>query len=220
VLLLKTVQRDPITRLIKRYGNRKLYDTRASRYVTLDGVAELVRKGEDLRIVDNDTGDDITIVTFAQIIFEEAKRKNGALGLPVLRRLIQVGGERVHDFLLGSERGRDAAAELADRTSKPMTDRPQPAAPSSDTGGRGFIDEILEIPQKQLEQLQHRIDQQVRASLERLTAHPTFQAELRRIEDSVRSLERQLARLRRRTTPAAPRTKRRHKGTPGAHPEP
>lgn len=210
-----------MTRLIKRYGNRKLYDTRASRYVTLDGVAELVRNGGDLRIVDNDTGDDITIVTFAQIIFEEAKRKNGALGLPVLRRLIQVGGERVHDFLLGSERGRDNAPEVAERSPKPGTERPVSPAAAAGTGSRGFIDEILEIPQKQLEQIQHRIDAQVRASLERVTAHPAFQAELRRIEESVRSLERQLARLRRRTTsPATPRPKRRHKPTSGPHPEP
>lgn len=207
-----------MTRLIKRYGNRKLYDTRASRYVTLDGVAEFIRTGEDLRIVDNDTGDDITIVTFAQIIFEEAKRKNGALGLPVLRRLIQVGGERVHDFLMGGERTHDAAGEPAERGAKPPSDRAQSPTLATDAGGRGLIDEILEIPQKQLEQLQHRIDAQVRASLERVTAHPAFQAELRRIEDSVRSLERQLARLRRRTGPTMPRTKRHHKATPGAPP--
>lgn len=207
-----------MNRLIKRYGNRKLYDTRASKYVTLDGIAELVRTGEDLRIVDNATGDDITIVTFAQIIFEEAKRKNGALGLPVLRRLIQVGGERVQEFLLGSERNRDGAAEGPDRTTRPPADRASSVAAAPETSGRGLIGEILEIPQKQLEQLQHRIDAQVRASLERVTAHPTFQAELRRLEDSVRSLERQLARLRRRTAPAVPRGKRRHKAAPDTPP--
>ena len=64
-----------MTRLIKRYGNRKMYDTQASRYVTLDGVAELVRGGDDLRIIDNDSGEDLTAVTFAQIIFEEEKKK-------------------------------------------------------------------------------------------------------------------------------------------------
>ena len=59
-----------MARLIKRYGNRKMYDTKASRYVTLDGVTELVRAGEDLRIIDNDSGEDLTAVTFAQIIYE------------------------------------------------------------------------------------------------------------------------------------------------------
>ena len=88
-----------MTRLIKRYGNRKMYDTQESRYVTLDNVAELVRGGEDLRIVDNESGEDLTAVTFAQVIFEEAKRKNGLLGLPVLRRLIQHGGAAVQEIL-------------------------------------------------------------------------------------------------------------------------
>lgn len=197
-----------MTRLIKRYGNRKLYDTRASRYVTLDGIAELVRKGEDVRIVDNATGDEITIVTFAQIIFEEAKRKNGSLGLPVLRRLIQVGGERVQEFFLGSDRTRESAA-ASEAENRPPTARAPSETSARDTAARGLIGEILDIPQKQFEQLQHRIDAQVRASLERVTTHPTFQAELRRLEDSVRSLERQLTRLRRRPrSGTAPRGRR------------
>ncbi|MCK6555007.1 polyhydroxyalkanoate synthesis regulator DNA-binding domain-containing protein [Candidatus Binatia bacterium] len=207
-----------MTRLIKRYLNRKLYDTRASRYVTLDGIAEMVRNGEDIRIVDNATGDDITIVTFAQIIFEEAKRKNGSLGLPVLRRLIQVGGERVQEFFLGSERGRDGAVPAGERGKQTPTDGAQSSPAAEESAGRGLIGEILELPQKQLEQLQQRIDGQVRASLERVTAHPTFQAELRRLEHSVHSLEKQLARLRRRPAAGAARTKRRPRTTPGAPP--
>ena len=205
-----------MTRLIKRYGNRKLYDTRASRYVTLDGIAELVRKGEELRIVDNATGDDITLVTFAQIIFEEAKRKNGTLGLPVLRRLIQVGGEWVQEFLLGSERGRDSSAPAGGHATPTATDGAHGTPSARETAGRGFIGALLDIAQQPLEQLQHRIDAQVRASFERVTTHPTFQTELRRLEDSVRSLERQLARLRRRPAPSTPRPKRRTKAASGA----
>jgi len=71
----------------------------------------------------------------------------------------------------------------------------------------GLIEGILEGPQRQLEQLQHRIDTQVRASLERLTAHPAIQKELRRIEASLKSVERQLSQLRR----TAPRPRRRRR---------
>jgi polyhydroxyalkanoate synthesis repressor PhaR len=197
-----------MTRLIKRYGNRKMYDTRESRYVTLDNVAELVRRGDDLRIVDNDSGEDLTAVTFAQVIFEEAKRRNGFLGLPVLRRIIQHGGAAVQEILSGVDRGREALGnvrELAERGVKQLVQgadvrhgrEQQPAAP----GGRGLLDEILDIPQKQIEQLQHRIDTQVRNSLERVTAHPVVQHELQRIERSIKSLERQLIRLRRGQLP-------------------
>jgi polyhydroxyalkanoate synthesis repressor PhaR len=192
-----------MTRLIKRYGNRKMYDTHASRYVTLDGVAELVRSGDDLRIIDNDSGEDLTAVTFAQIIFEEEKRENGLLGLPALRWIIQQGGEALRDLLSSVDRGREALGnvrELAEKRMKELTH--PPAAPAASArrhrpGGRGLLNEILELPQKQLEQLQQRIDVQVRASLERVAGHPAFQNELRRIERSIKGLERQLGRLRR-----------------------
>ena len=60
-------------RVIKRYANRKLYDTRDSRYVTLPQIAELVRGGEDVQIIDNRTKENLTSVTLAQIIYESEK---------------------------------------------------------------------------------------------------------------------------------------------------
>src|SRR5260221_1713661 len=60
--------------LIKKYANRKLYDTRTSRYVTLDAIADLVRDGHDIRVVDRDTGHDITQVVLWQIVLSEEKR--------------------------------------------------------------------------------------------------------------------------------------------------
>jgi polyhydroxyalkanoate synthesis repressor PhaR len=217
-----------MTRLIKRYGNRKMYDTQASRYVTLDGVAELVRRGEDLRIVDNDSGEDLTALTFAQIIFEEEKRKNGLLELPVLRWIIQQGGARLHDILTSVDRGREALGnvrELAEKSVKQLLQGAEAGNPAEirhrtvphrdhaeteSSGPRGLLTDLLEAPQKQIEQLQQRIDAQVRASLERVTAHPAFQNELRRIENNVKKLERQLGRLRRhqRASSRTRRTKR------------
>ena len=66
---------EPI-RVIKRYANRKLYDTRDSKYVTLDRIAELVRNGEEVKVVDNRTKRDLTKVTLAQIIYEEQRSGN------------------------------------------------------------------------------------------------------------------------------------------------
>jgi polyhydroxyalkanoate synthesis repressor PhaR len=198
-------------RLIKRYANRKMYDARASRYVTLDGIADLVRAGEDLRIIDNDTGEDLTALIFAQIIFEEEKRKNGLLELPVLRWIIQRGGATVQEVLNQVDRGREAFVNVRDLAEKGMKQLLQGGEPGTaearrtkrhaldGAGSRRLLEEILEAPQKQLEQLQHRIDAQVRASIDRFTAHPAIQNELQRIEASVKSLERQLHRLRQST---------------------
>ncbi|MGH7857699.1 MAG: polyhydroxyalkanoate synthesis regulator DNA-binding domain-containing protein, partial [Candidatus Binatia bacterium] len=54
-----------MSRVVKRYGNRKLYDTQESRYVTLEDISTFVKAGEELRVVDNDSGEDLTAVTFA-----------------------------------------------------------------------------------------------------------------------------------------------------------
>jgi polyhydroxyalkanoate synthesis repressor PhaR len=81
-------------RTIKRYANRKLYDTQASRYVTLDQIAELVRAGEDVQVIDNTSKEDLTSVTLAQIIFEEEKKKS-FLPLQAMRNIIQSGGDSI-----------------------------------------------------------------------------------------------------------------------------
>jgi polyhydroxyalkanoate synthesis repressor PhaR len=77
-------------RTIKRYANRKLYDTRESRYVTLEHIAAMVRAGDDVRVVDNTTQSDLTTATLAQIIFEEEKA-TPRLSLAGLREIIQQG---------------------------------------------------------------------------------------------------------------------------------
>src|SRR5215813_8170249 len=77
-----------MARLVKRYGNRKLYDTSESRYVTLEEIGRWVKAGEEVKILENDTGEDLTAVTFAQIILEEERRKSGLLSLRMLREII------------------------------------------------------------------------------------------------------------------------------------
>lgn len=174
-------------RLIKRYGNRKLYDVAASQYITLDGIRELVRGGEDVRVVDNDSDEDLTAVTFAQIIFEDAKKQNGDRSLPLFRWLIQRGDEAMRDFFRSVERGREAFDSVREATEKRMQQLVAPAKP-----GRGsFIDDLMHAPQ----QLQQRIDTQVRQSVERVTKHPTFQKEIRRVENSIKRLESRLTQL-------------------------
>src|SRR6187402_1784417 len=83
----------PEPRIIKRYANRKLYDTEHSRYVTLDQISEMIRNGDDVKIVDNKTKEDLTTVTLAQIIFEEEKKQRSFLPLNAMRNIIQSGGE-------------------------------------------------------------------------------------------------------------------------------
>jgi polyhydroxyalkanoate synthesis repressor PhaR len=64
----------PERHLIKKYANRKLYDTRTSRYITLEAIAELVREGNEIKVVDRETGQDLTQVILSQIVLSEEKR--------------------------------------------------------------------------------------------------------------------------------------------------
>jgi polyhydroxyalkanoate synthesis repressor PhaR len=80
---------------IKRYPNRKLYDTEAKQYITLEGIADLIRRGDEIHVVDNATGEDLTALTLSQVIFELEKKQSGFLPRNVLSSLIQAGGDRI-----------------------------------------------------------------------------------------------------------------------------
>src|SRR5664279_3881754 len=82
-------------RIIKRYSNRKLYDTKGSSYVTLLQIAEMIREGEDVQIIDNATKEDKTDVTLALIISEELRAKPRGIPLSTLKALIRNKGERI-----------------------------------------------------------------------------------------------------------------------------
>ena len=84
--------------LIKRYSNRKLYDTQTRAYVTLDEIADMIRRSEDVRIVDHQTESDITNQILTQIIFEQEKNKGGLFPQFMLTRLIQVSGSRLFNL--------------------------------------------------------------------------------------------------------------------------
>lgn len=81
--------------VIKRYPNRKLYDTEAKQYITLEGIADLIRAGQEVQVIDNVTGEDLTTLTLTQIIFEQEKREGGFLPRSVLASLIQASGDRL-----------------------------------------------------------------------------------------------------------------------------
>jgi polyhydroxyalkanoate synthesis repressor PhaR len=90
----------PPTILIKKYGNRRLYDTTSSRYVNLDDLAAHIRAGREVKVVDAKTGQDLTRVLLTQIITEDAKDKPTGLPLELLRQLIIASDEVRQEFLM------------------------------------------------------------------------------------------------------------------------
>jgi polyhydroxyalkanoate synthesis repressor PhaR len=88
------------TVIVKKYGNRRLYDTAASRYINLDDIAALIREGKDVKVVDAKTGQDLTRVILTQIITEDAKDKPTGLPLELLRQLIVASDEVRQEFIM------------------------------------------------------------------------------------------------------------------------
>ena len=86
-------------KIIKRYQNRKLYDTQDSCYVTLEDICEMIKQGDDVQIIDNSSKEDLTSVTLDKIILEEEKKQKGLLPLHAFKQIIQSGGEVIKEFV-------------------------------------------------------------------------------------------------------------------------
>jgi polyhydroxyalkanoate synthesis repressor PhaR len=81
--------------IIKRYPNRKLYNTEAKQYITLEGVADLIRSGAEVQVVDHASGEDLTALTLTQIILEQEKKQSGLLTNSFLTSLIRASSDRL-----------------------------------------------------------------------------------------------------------------------------
>ncbi len=101
--------------LIKRYANRKLYNTQASRYITLKGISELIEGGEEIRVVDNQTGEDITKVALSQILVD-SERSNTAVPRSLLSKIVERGGDALYGALKRSvDDASEGLGEIQDR---------------------------------------------------------------------------------------------------------
>ncbi|MCB9614672.1 MAG: hypothetical protein H6721_09515 [Sandaracinus sp.] len=174
-------------RIIKRYANRKLYDTRDSRYVTLQQIAEYVREGEDVRIVDNKTKEDLTNVTLAQIIYEEEKKGEGDVRRSTLKSLIEEGRERLVGSLPGS----------LSKFLHPEKEEGKEAKPEEEASAEG--PKKKPGPKEALEELRATADDRVKAVIGAAMGHvQQLQGEVKRLQNRIEELEARLAGLIRR----------------------
>lgn len=175
-------------KLIKRYSNRKLYDTERSCYVTLDEIAQMVRANEELQIIDNRTGEDLTTVTLAQIVLDEEKRSRKLLPLQSLQLMIR------------------SPAEFIARISKPVTDLRDEGQRQIDWLRQKTSPEELRQPlrefmdnfQKTIDEVQRTFDERLRSTFDDLTHIPQLATQLERLEQRLAEAEAQIRRLRER----------------------
>lgn len=148
-------------RVIKRYANRKLYDTHESKYVTLDRIAELVRNGEEVKVLDNKSQKDLTKVTLAQIIYEEQKSGNAtAWSVQSLRGFIQQGRQKLVTSFKESPVGRlvGRAEELGVEVYSAADDRVRGVLESASAHVKQLQGEIQRL-QARIEELETKLRQ-------------------------------------------------------------
>jgi polyhydroxyalkanoate synthesis repressor PhaR len=170
-------------RVIKRYSNRKLYDTKDSRYVTLLQIAAMVREGEEVQIIDNNTKDDLTEVTLAQIIYEEQKAHSRSVPLQTLKELIHARTEKVLADLREGPIGR-LIPGVKSTDDKTAVEAPTPAKEVKPT--------LVDQAKEKLEEVQHQLDERIKAILATFRPFQQMQQELRRLNERVEDLERKL----------------------------
>jgi polyhydroxyalkanoate synthesis repressor PhaR len=174
------------TRVVKRYANRKLYDTQRSRYVTLDQIAEMIRSGEDVKIVDNNTKEDLTAITLAQIIFEEEK-KASFMPLSALRNIIQTGGQSIQQF--ASQTGERMRAVFT--RDKADGDAPAEAAPVEESSPN-VIKEFLERSQQTFDDWQKKVDERIHRAVDVLNPMAALEKEVKALTQRLEQLEKRL----------------------------
>lgn len=188
-------QPSPQPRVVKRYANRKLYDTVESRYVTLPQIAELVRQGEDVRIIDNNTKEDLTSMTLAQILYEEERKQSRAsLPLATLKDLLHASGERilsvVRETPMAKVFGRSDPPEPDAPEAPPEPDAPADSPPEAREPGR--VQQFVVQSREAIDQWQHSLDDRMRTFWEGINPAvqiQTLQAEVRRLQQRVDALE-------------------------------
>ena len=191
-------------KIIKRYTNRKLYDTVESRYVTLDEIAEMVKAGAEVQIVDNRTKEDLTTVTLAQIIFEEEK-KTSKMPLSMLREIIRTGGARLQTFLADEVHPRIGAiregAELAvarvlpikRADGKELDGAAAPEEPSAEgKHPREQAREFVRSSRQSIEEWHKRMDDTIHRTFATVAGLPSMQREVQALRDKLAELERKL----------------------------
>lgn len=194
-------------KIIKRYSNRKLYDTERSCYVTLEEIALMVKEGVEVKIIDNKTKEDLTSVTLTQIIFAEEKKQKSILPLGTLREIIRTGGESLTEFLQGNarrienlfvRRGEDGAPADVEGDKMPVegaADEPDVDLPETKGPVRDWFESQRAAFEANLDEWQRRIDQNMKDSLGPLTVLPKLHVELERLTARLDALEDRIAAL-------------------------
>jgi polyhydroxyalkanoate synthesis repressor PhaR len=173
-------------RIVKKYQNRKLYDTQDSCYVTLDGIAKMIRRGEEIVVIDNNSKEDVTALILTQVLYEQEKTNQSVLPVPILKNIIKSGSNNLYEFMQKYILG---ALDAAIRAQKEMTshvDRLVKAGDLTSNEGDTLINQLNEA----VDGHKGELDQTIETKLEaKFNQTPQLQTEFQMMSTRLASLE-------------------------------
>jgi len=165
--------RNSDTLVVKRYPNRKLYDTERSTYVTLDDLAHMIRDGREIRVIDNDSQNDITSNTLTQIIFEMEKRNKSVLPIQTLQQIIRNSGSMTQFIQKHLKSGVSSLHQAKHEVEKSVKD-------------------LLDSPYLHLDELSHRLDEKVKATIGSVSGATNYKRKFSQLHSTIVELESKL----------------------------
>lgn len=171
-------------KVIKRYRNRKLYDTDASRYVTLSDINKMIKRGEDVKVVDNDTGEDITSLIITQVIHTEEKKKR-FLPQDGLKWLLKHGEDAFAEFISNIHQIRKEAEKQIQRLVR---------GKRRDDRGKYIVDALVPYF-KNIEEFQRKAEKNIESVLEKVGNLFTLPKDFVEMAKRVQKIEKEIEKL-------------------------
>ncbi|RMF51040.1 MAG: pesticidal protein Cry15Aa [Anaerolineae bacterium] len=178
--------------VIKRYPNRKLYNTETKQYITLNEIADLIRAGQDIQVLDHESGQDLTTLILSQIVLEQEKKHSGFLPRSILSELVRAGGSRMSKLQHALASTLDWWGEF-DRELRRRFNALVERGELSAEEATQLLDKLSRQPQKQNETLTETIEKRLATLLEE-RGLPTRQ-ELEALSRQLEALNRQIEAL-------------------------
>ncbi len=185
------------TRIIKKYQNRKLYDTKDSCYITLDEIANLIKKGDDVQVIDNRTKADVTSVILTQILVDQEKANKSILPLTMLKDIIQHGQGSLFEFIqryvlmgIDSEQEKQAEAER-------YIDRLVNRGELSKMEGKALLKEVMGSNETDRSEFDQYISGRVTQTLKETTALGDIEKNISSLLNKIETLETKLSKYER-----------------------
>jgi len=176
-------------RIIKKYQNRKLYDTQDSCYVTLDGIAKMIREGEEIVVIDNNSKEEVTALILTQVLYEQEKTHQSVLPVAILKNIIKSGSNNLFEFMQKFVLGALDAHLKAREELKLHVERLAKKGELTTEEATTILQQIQTVSNAHQDLLEKKIDQKLTEKLAGATPNATLEAEFTSLTQRLQTLE-------------------------------